>query len=182
MTGVKAVNPKYEVLGHLSVPLDDLKRFRQLGSRCPGHPEYRWTSGVEATTGPLGQGLAMSAGMTIAARWKATYFNRRSGGLEEREVPRGCARRCADRYAEMGEDLGDDGGVEDGGEDRQGTAAVGAMFHIDIEHPLEQLGQLMRADAEGWSVSPWPGGLSTTLAGGLGMIWGGSLALGASTP
>ena len=56
LTGVKAVNPKYEVLGELSVSLDDLKRFRQLGSKCPGHPEYRWTSGVETTTGPLGQG------------------------------------------------------------------------------------------------------------------------------
>ena len=82
----------------------------------------------------------------------------------------------------MGEDLGDDGGVEDGGEDRQGTAAVGAMFHIDSKTRLSNWAQLMRADAEGWSVSPWPGGLSTTLAGGLGMIWGRSLAFGASTP
>ena len=56
LTGVKAVNPKYEVLGELSVSLDDIKRFRQLDSKCPGHPEYRWTSGVETTTGPLGQG------------------------------------------------------------------------------------------------------------------------------
>jgi len=47
---------------------------------------------------------------------------------------------------------------------------------------LSNWAQLMRADAEGWTVSPWPGGLSTTLAGGLGMIWGRSLALGASTP
>jgi transketolase len=76
LTGVKAVNPKYEVLGELSVSLDDIKRFRQLDSKCPGHPEYRWTSGVETTTGPLGQGVATSVGMAIAARWFASYFNR----------------------------------------------------------------------------------------------------------
>ena len=73
---VKAVNPAYETLGELSVPLADLKRFRQLDSRCPGHPEYRWTSGVETTTGPLGNGVATSVGMAIAARWQAAYFNR----------------------------------------------------------------------------------------------------------
>src|SRR5262249_46321144 len=60
LTGVKAVNSKYERLGELSVKLDDIKRFRQLESKCPGHPEYRWTSGVETTTGPLGQGVANS--------------------------------------------------------------------------------------------------------------------------
>jgi transketolase len=76
LTGVKAVNPKYEVLGELSVSLDDIKRFRQLDSKCPGHPEYRWTSGVETTTGPLGQGVATSVGMAIAARWGASYFDR----------------------------------------------------------------------------------------------------------
>ena len=56
LCGVKAVNAKYERLGQLSVTLDDIKRFRQLDSKCPGHPEYRWTSGVETTTGPLGTG------------------------------------------------------------------------------------------------------------------------------
>ena len=76
LTGVKAVNPQYERLGELAVKLDDIKRFRQLDSRCPGHPEYRWTSGVETTTGPLGQGVATSVGMAIAARWQAAYFNR----------------------------------------------------------------------------------------------------------
>jgi transketolase len=76
LAGVKAVNPKYETLGSLSVGLDDIKRFRQLDSRCPGHPEYRWTSGVETTTGPLGQGVATSVGMAIAGKWMAAYFNR----------------------------------------------------------------------------------------------------------
>ncbi|MGH7333508.1 MAG: transketolase, partial [Candidatus Rokuibacteriota bacterium] len=76
LSGVKAVNPKYEILGQVSVSLDDIKSFRQLGSKCPGHPEYRWTSGVETTTGPLGQGVATSVGMAIASQWMAQYFNR----------------------------------------------------------------------------------------------------------
>ncbi len=76
LCGVKAVNPNYERLGELSVTLDDIKRFRQLGSKCPGHPEYHWTSGVETTTGPLGQGVATSVGMAIAREWQARYFNR----------------------------------------------------------------------------------------------------------
>jgi transketolase len=76
LTGVKAVNPAYERLGTLSVSLDDIKKFRQLDSKCPGHPEYRWTSGIETTTGPLGQGVATSVGMAIAAKWQASHFNR----------------------------------------------------------------------------------------------------------
>ena len=76
LTGVKAVSKDYETLGELSVPLDAIKRFRQLGSRCPGHPEYRWTSGVETTTGPLGQGISNSVGMVLASRWMAEHFNR----------------------------------------------------------------------------------------------------------
>src|ERR1700752_3497183 len=75
LSGVKAVNPKYETLGQLSVPLDDIKRFRQLGSRCPGHPEYRWTSGVETTTGPLGQGVATSVGIAMGRQWLAARYN-----------------------------------------------------------------------------------------------------------
>jgi transketolase len=76
LTGVKAVNAKYETLGKPSVTLDDIKRFRQLGSKCPGHPEYRLTSGVETTTGPLGQGCGNSVGMALAGRWLAQHFNR----------------------------------------------------------------------------------------------------------
>src|SRR5512144_721593 len=76
LTGVKAVNPKYEQLGELSVPLEDIRRFRQLDSKCPGHPEYRWTSGVETTTGPLGQGVATSVGMAIAGQWLGARYNR----------------------------------------------------------------------------------------------------------
>ena len=73
---VKAVNPAYETVGRASVTLEDIESFRELGSRCPGHPEYRWTSGVEATTGPLGQGAANAVGMAIASRWLAERYNR----------------------------------------------------------------------------------------------------------
>ncbi|MFZ0565298.1 MAG: transketolase [Chlamydiales bacterium] len=76
LSQVKAVNEKYETLGNLSVTLEDIKHFRQLDSKCPGHPEYRWTSGIETTTGPLGQGVSNSVGMAIASRWMSTYFNR----------------------------------------------------------------------------------------------------------
>jgi len=76
LCGVKSVNAEYERLGQPSVTLDDIKQFRQLESKCPGHPEYRWTSGIETTTGPLGQGVATSVGMAMAERWMAGYFNR----------------------------------------------------------------------------------------------------------
>jgi transketolase len=73
---VQAVDPDYETLGQLSVELEDIRRFRQIDSRAAGHPEYRWTSGVETTTGPLGQGVATSVGMAIASKWMAAHFNR----------------------------------------------------------------------------------------------------------
>lgn len=76
LTGVRAVSKDYETLGELSVPLDAIKSFRQLNSRCPGHPEYRWTSGVETTTGPLGQGVATSVGIAAARKWLSARYNR----------------------------------------------------------------------------------------------------------
>ncbi len=76
LTGTVAVDPDYEVVGELSVKLDDIERFRQLDSKCPGHPEYRWTTGVETTTGPLGQGIATSVGMAIASRFLGAHYNR----------------------------------------------------------------------------------------------------------
>ena len=94
LTGVKTVNPKYETLGEASVTLDDIRHFRQLGSKCPGHPEYRWTSGVETTTGPLGQGLATSVGMAIAERWIAGYFNRPGFALFDYDVYALCGDGC----------------------------------------------------------------------------------------
>jgi transketolase len=94
LTGVRAVNPKYETLGHPAVTLEDIRRFRQLGSRCPGHPEYRWTSGVETTSGPLGQGLATSVGMAIAERWLASSFNRPGFALFDYDVYALCGDGC----------------------------------------------------------------------------------------
>ena len=91
---VKAVNPKYETLGHESVTLDDIKGFRQLDSKCPGHPEYRWTSGIETTTGPLGQGVATSVGMAIAAKWMAHYFNRPGFEMVDYNVYALCGDGC----------------------------------------------------------------------------------------
>ena len=76
LAGIKAANASYEVVGRNAVTLDDIKMFRQAGSRCPGHPEYGWTSGVETTTGPLGQGVATSVGMAVARQWLRANYNR----------------------------------------------------------------------------------------------------------
>src|SRR5262249_18677832 len=76
LTKTCAVNADYERLGSPSVTLDDIKHFRQLDSKAPGHPEYRWVSGVETTTGPLGQGIATSVGMAIAQKWLAQRYNK----------------------------------------------------------------------------------------------------------
>jgi len=76
LSRTRAVNADYETLGRPSVTIDDIRRFRQLDSKAPGHPEYHWTSGVEATTGPLGQGVSTSVGMAIAEKWLASHFNR----------------------------------------------------------------------------------------------------------
>ena len=91
LTDVKAVDPDYEIVGKPSVSLDDIKTFRQLGSRCPGHPEYRWTSGVETTTGPLGQGVATSVGMAIANKWLAAGTT----ALASTSLPPTCMRSAA---------------------------------------------------------------------------------------
>jgi transketolase len=76
LTGTRAVNADYERLGQPAVTLDDIRHFRQLGSKAPGHPEYHLVSGVETTTGPLGQGVATSVGMAIAEAWLANRYNR----------------------------------------------------------------------------------------------------------
>ncbi|MFJ1601953.1 hypothetical protein ACIOHS_01025 [Streptomyces sp. NPDC088253] len=74
-TGVQAADPDHEIPGRPALTLDDLGTFHQLGSRCPGHPENRWTSGVETTTGPPGQGVAASVGMAIAGKWLAARYH-----------------------------------------------------------------------------------------------------------
>jgi transketolase len=73
---VRGTNPEYEARGEFAVTLDDIKRFRQLDSKTPGHPEYRVTAGIETTTGPLGQGVGNSVGMALAAKWLAAQYNR----------------------------------------------------------------------------------------------------------
>jgi transketolase len=86
LTGVKAMGADGQVLGTPAVSLDDIKAFRQFYSRCPGHPEYGWTSGVETTTGPLGQGVATSVGMAIALKWLAARYNRPGFSLFDANV------------------------------------------------------------------------------------------------
>ncbi len=76
LAGVRASEPSYEPGRRDAVTLDDIRTFRQGDSRCPGHPEHGWTSGVETTTGPLGQGVATSVGMAIAGNWLGATYNR----------------------------------------------------------------------------------------------------------
>src|SRR6266478_6023975 len=76
LAGVRAVGADEQVLKELAMPMEEIKRFRQLGSKTPGHPESHITSGVETTTGPLGQGVGNSVGMAIAGKWLAANFNR----------------------------------------------------------------------------------------------------------
>ncbi len=76
LAGVKQLGKDGQATDEPAVSLDDLKNFRQWGSRTPGHPEFGWTSGVETTTGPLGQGCGNSVGMAIAAKWLASRYNK----------------------------------------------------------------------------------------------------------
>src|SRR6202795_1584181 len=86
LCGVKAIDSEYERQGELSVKLEDIKKFRQLESKCPAHPEYRWASGVETTTGPLGQGVATSVGIALAGKWLAERYNRPNFTLFDYDV------------------------------------------------------------------------------------------------
>jgi transketolase len=94
LTRTQAVNSEYETLGHASVSLDDIRRFRQLDSKAPGHPEYHWVSGVETTTGPLGQGVATSVGMAIAQKWLANRFNRPDFPIYDYRIYTVCGDGC----------------------------------------------------------------------------------------
>ena len=94
LTGTKAVNADYERLGQPSVSLDDIRRFRQIGSKAPGHPEYHWVSGVETTTGPLGQGAATSVGMAIAEKWLADRYNRPGFAIFDYNIYVVCGDGC----------------------------------------------------------------------------------------
>ena len=94
LTGTRAVNAEYERLGNPSVTIDDIRHFRQLDSKAPGHPEYHWVSGVEATTGPLGQGIATSVGMAIARRWLADRYNRVGFDIFDYDIYAVCGDGC----------------------------------------------------------------------------------------
>ena len=94
LTGVQAVNADYEKLGRPAVTLDDIRRFRQFGSKAPGHPEYHLVSGVEATTGPLGQGIATSVGMAIARRWLASRYNQPGFEIFDYDIYAVCGDGC----------------------------------------------------------------------------------------
>ena len=94
LTGTRAVNAQYERLGEPAVTLDDIRHFRQLGSKAPGHPEYHLVSGVEATTGPLGQGIATSVGMAIARKWLASRYNKPGFDLFDYNIYVVCGDGC----------------------------------------------------------------------------------------
>jgi transketolase len=94
LTGTRAVNAEYECLGHPSVTLDDIRHFRQLDSKAPGHPEYHWVSGVETTTGPLGQGIATSVGMAIARKWLASRYNQPGFDIFDYDIYAVCGDGC----------------------------------------------------------------------------------------
>ncbi len=94
LSGTKAVNADYELVGRPAVTLDDIRRFRQFGSRAPGHPEYHWVSGVETTTGPLGQGIATSVGMAIARKWLASRYNQPRFNIFDYSIYAICGDGC----------------------------------------------------------------------------------------
>ena len=94
LTETRAVNAQYERLGEPAVTLDDIRHFRQLGSKAPGHPEYHLTSGVEATTGPLGQGIANSVGMAIARKWLGSRYNKPGFDLFDYNIYAVCGDGC----------------------------------------------------------------------------------------
>jgi len=94
LTGVQAVNGNYERLGQSAVSLDDIRRFRQLDSKAPGHPEYHWVSGVETTTGPLGQGVATSVGMAVAQKWLASRYNKPGFEIFDYNIYAVCGDGC----------------------------------------------------------------------------------------
>jgi transketolase len=94
LTGVQAANAEDESFGQPSVTPDDIRRFRQLDSKAPGHPEYHWVSGVETTTGPLGQGVATSVGMAIAQKWLANRFSQPEYAVFDYNIYAICGDGC----------------------------------------------------------------------------------------
>src|ERR1700758_1020238 len=94
LAGVQAVNADYEHLGKPSVTLDDIRRFRQLDSKAPGHPEYHWVSGVETKAGPLGKGIAPSLDMAVARNWLASRYNQPGFEIFDYDIYAVCGDGC----------------------------------------------------------------------------------------
>jgi len=94
LSGVQAVNEQYEAVGKAAVTLDDIKRFRQWGSKAPGHPEYHLVTGVETTTGPLGQGIATSVGMAIGGKFLSARYNRPGFDVFDHRIYTVCGDGC----------------------------------------------------------------------------------------
>lgn len=94
LAGIKAAETSYQEQGGEAVSLADIESFREDNSRCPGHPEYGWTTGVESTTGPLGQGVATSVGMAMAGKWLAATYNKPDFDLFDFNVYALCGEGC----------------------------------------------------------------------------------------
>jgi transketolase len=94
LAGIHATDASYKQKGRDAITLQDIESFREAGSRCPGHPEYGWTSGVEATTGPLGQGVATSVGMAVAGKWLAATYNKPGFEIFDFNVYALCGEGC----------------------------------------------------------------------------------------
>ena len=94
LSKTQAVDAEYENLGHASCTLDDIRRFRQIDCKAPGHPEYHWVSGVETTSGPLGQGVATSVGMAIGQKWLAANYNRDGFKIFDYKIYAVCGDGC----------------------------------------------------------------------------------------
>jgi len=147
---VRGVNPEYQQRGEFAVTLDDIKHFRQIDSKTPGHPEYRVTAGVETTTGPLGQGVGNSVGMAIAAQWLATHFNRPGFDIFSYNV----YAFCGD--GDMMEGVGSEAASLAGHLKLSNLCWIYDNNHISLDGPTsesfsEDVGQRFRA--YGWNVS-----------------------------
>jgi transketolase len=94
LAGIEAAETSYQKKGGEAVSLADIESFREEGSRCPGHPEYGWTTGVESTTGPLGQGVATSVGMAMAGKWLGETYNKPDFDLFDFNVYALCGEGC----------------------------------------------------------------------------------------
>jgi len=135
--------------GTAAVSLEDIEQFRQLGSKCPGRPEYGHTTGVEATTGPLGQGAGMSVGLAIAAKWKAEHFNRPSLDLFDYRI----WTVCSD--GDMMEGISSEAASLAGHLRLSNLVWIYDQNHISIEGPTEitfDEDVASRFAAYGWSV------------------------------